>query len=99
MYETVCVKSCARTDDCLNLGGGESAMVSFLHYWALSHFLTLAEWLGHTEDVERYTEMAEWVRKVWCCCIIIWRSIKAREDRPCAISVPPMCWIRWRRAL
>ena len=29
-------------NDCLNLGGGESAMVSFLHYWALNAFVELA---------------------------------------------------------
>lgn len=66
----VCKGLRADWNDCLNLGGGESAMVSFLHYWALSHFLTLAKRLGHTEDVERYTEMAERVRKV--CDDVLW---------------------------
>lgn len=55
-----------RTDwnDCLNLGGGESAMVSFLHYWAICHFLQLAEYLGRTEDVEKYQAMRERVGNV-----------------------------------
>ncbi len=66
----VCKGLRADWNDCLNLGGGESAMVSFLHYWALSHFLTLAKRLGHTEDVERYTRMAEGVRKV--CDDVLW---------------------------
>ena len=30
-------------NDCLNLGGGESALVSFLHVWALEHFLEAAK--------------------------------------------------------
>ena len=46
-------------NDCLNLGGGESAMVSFLNYWAICHFLQLAEYLGRTEDVEKYQAMRE----------------------------------------
>ena len=50
--------------DCLNLGGGESAMVSFLHYWAICHFLQLAEYLGRTEDVEKYQAMRERVGNV-----------------------------------
>lgn len=29
-------------NDCLNLGGGESAMVSFLHVWAIGHFVDAA---------------------------------------------------------
>lgn len=66
----VCKGLRADWNDCLNLGGGESAMVSFLHYWALSHFLTLARRLGRGEDVERYTRMAERVRKV--CDDVLW---------------------------
>ncbi|MBR6452685.1 MAG: N,N'-diacetylchitobiose phosphorylase, partial [Lachnospiraceae bacterium] len=31
---------------CLNLGGGESALVSFLHFWAMDHFAELAEELS-----------------------------------------------------
>ena len=42
----ICKGLRADWNDCLNLGGGESAMVSFLHYWALQHFITLAEILG-----------------------------------------------------
>ena len=55
----ICKGLRADWNDCLNLGGGESAMVSFLHYWAISHFLQLAEYLGRTEDVEKYQAMRE----------------------------------------
>lgn len=46
------------------LGGGESALVSFLHYWALGHFISLAEYLGRDGDVRIYTAMREKVHKV-----------------------------------
>ena len=60
----ICKGLRADWNDCLNLGGGESAMVSFLHYWAISHFLQLAEYLGRTEDVEKYRAMRERVGNV-----------------------------------
>ena len=66
----ICKGLRADWNDCLNLGGGESAMVSFLHYWAISHFLQLAEYLGRTEDVGKYQAMRERVgdvcnRELW----------------------------------
>ena len=42
-------------NDCLNLGGGETSLVTFLHAWAIRAFLELAEPLGRTEDVARYS--------------------------------------------
>jgi len=48
-------------NDCLNLGGGESAMVSFLHHWALTHFTALGKRLGR--DVCLYENMAANVRQ------------------------------------
>lgn len=60
----VCKGLRADWNDCLNLGGGESAMVSFLHYWAINSFLELAEYLGRDDDVEKYTTMACKVKKV-----------------------------------
>lgn len=60
----ICKGLRADWNDCLNLGGGESAMVSFLHYWAISHFLQLAEYLGRMEDVEKYQAMRERVGNV-----------------------------------
>lgn len=60
----ICKGLRADWNDCLNLGGGESAMVSFLHYWAICHFLQLAKYLGRTEDVEKYQAMRERVGNV-----------------------------------
>lgn len=60
----ICKGLRADWNDCLNLGGGESALVSFLHYWALTHFLDLAQWLGREEDVKKYGEMAAHVKEV-----------------------------------
>ena len=60
----ICKGLRADWNDCLNLGGGESAIVSFLHYWAICHFLQLAEYLGRTEDVEKYQAMRERVGNV-----------------------------------
>ncbi|MDR0821631.1 MAG: N,N'-diacetylchitobiose phosphorylase [Oscillospiraceae bacterium] len=60
----ICKGLRADWNDCLNLGGGESAMVSFLHYWALSKFIPIAIRLGKADDVEKYTKLAEKVREV-----------------------------------
>lgn len=57
-------------NDCLNLGGGESAMVSFLHVWAIEAFLELAHRCGRQEDVERYNAMADEVRAA--CERVLW---------------------------
>ncbi|WP_025505536.1 GH36-type glycosyl hydrolase domain-containing protein [Vibrio parahaemolyticus] len=59
----ICKGLRADWNDCLNLGGGESSMVSFLHFWALQEFIDLAKYLGKEADVEKYTEMAANVRE------------------------------------
>ncbi len=59
----ICKGLRADWNDCLNLGGGESAMVSFLHYWALINFIEAAQFLGRQEDVQKYTAIAERVRQ------------------------------------
>lgn len=66
----VCLGLRADWNDCLNLGGGESAMVSFLHVWALGHFIELAAHLGRVEDVEHYTHMRDTVTQV--CQNTLW---------------------------
>jgi N,N'-diacetylchitobiose phosphorylase len=58
----ICKGLRADWNDCLNLGGGESAMVSFLHHWALRAFVEAAEFLGRTEDARKYCLLAEKVR-------------------------------------
>ncbi len=66
----ICKGLRADWNDCLNLGGGESAMVSFLHHWALRNFVELAQRLGRQEDAARYSAMAEKVRNV--CERVLW---------------------------
>ena len=66
----ICKGLRADWNDCLNLGGGESAMVSFLHHWALVQFVELARYLGRDEDAEQYERMAESVRDV--CERVLW---------------------------
>ncbi|HWK91425.1 MAG TPA: N,N'-diacetylchitobiose phosphorylase [Luteimicrobium sp.] len=51
-------------NDCLNLGGGETALVTFLHAWAIRAFLEVAEPLGRTDDVERWTAELDRIRGV-----------------------------------
>lgn len=60
----VCKGLRADWNDCLNLGGGESAMVSCLHYWALSNFIELATYLDRKDDVEKYTAIAKKVKEI-----------------------------------
>jgi N,N'-diacetylchitobiose phosphorylase len=58
----ICKGLRADWNDCLNLGGGESAMVSFMHYWALCAFVEAARHLGRQSDAEKYSALAEKVR-------------------------------------
>lgn len=50
-------------NDCLNLGGGESAMVAFLLIWATEHFLSAARHLGRGEDAGHYARLEEGMRE------------------------------------
>jgi len=66
----ICLGLRADWNDCLNLGGGQSAMVSFIHFWALKYFIDAAEYLGRESDVKKYSEIAEKVqsaieRELW----------------------------------
>lgn len=66
----ICKGLRADWNDCLNLGGGESALVSYLHIQGLKYFLYLAEKLGRAEDVEKYSKMKKEVEdtcneKLW----------------------------------
>lgn len=66
----ICKGLRADWNDCLNLGGGESAMVSFLHYWALMNLIELAEYTGRSEAANQYEQMAEQVRAA--CSKVLW---------------------------
>jgi N,N'-diacetylchitobiose phosphorylase len=59
----ICKGLRADWNDCLNLGGGESAMVAFMHYWALRAFVEAAEHLKRDADVRKYKALAEKVRE------------------------------------
>ncbi|MFH1567625.1 MAG: N,N'-diacetylchitobiose phosphorylase, partial [Gemmatimonadota bacterium] len=66
----ICEGLRADWNDCLNLGGGESAMVSFIHHWALGFFIEAARHLGRSADVERYQAMAARVKAA--CEAVLW---------------------------
>jgi N,N'-diacetylchitobiose phosphorylase len=51
-------------NDGINLGGGETALVTFLHAWAIRAYLELAGPLGRTDAVERYERELERLAKV-----------------------------------
>ncbi len=58
----ICLGLRADWNDCLNLGGGESAMVSFMHYWALQYFIDTARYLKRNDDVQKYSVIAAKVK-------------------------------------
>lgn len=66
----ICKGLRADWNDCLNLGGGESALVSFLHYWALNYFIELAEKLERAQDAAHYRAMAAHVKDM--CDTQLW---------------------------
>lgn len=99
----ICKGLRADWNDCLNLGGGESAMVSFLHYWALDNFIQLASYLGREEDVQKYTQIKEHVKQV--CDEELWdeewfirgitkngKKIGTKEDKEGKIHLESNAW-------
>lgn len=99
----ICKGLRADWNDCLNLGGGESAMVSFLHYWAINHFLEIAKRLGKTEDVVKYEAMAEKVKSA--CDAELWdgswyirgitkngRKIGTKKDKEGKVHMESNTW-------
>jgi N,N'-diacetylchitobiose phosphorylase len=99
----ICKGLRADWNDCLNLGGGESAMVSFLHYWALQKFIELSEFTGRTADAQQYKKMAERVAKA--CNDNLWdgewyirgftasgRKIGTRTDREGRVHLESNAW-------
>ena len=99
----ICKGLRADWNDCLNLGGGESAMVSFLHLWALRRFCALAGRLGRREDERIYRELAGQVQK--CCASVLWdgewfirgitadnRRIGTKADREGRVHMESNTW-------
>ncbi len=99
----ICKGLRADWNDCLNLGGGESAMVSFLHIWALRRFCELAEALNQKEDTYRYTELADRTEKK--CVQFLWdgewfirgvtadnRKIGTRTDKEGKVHMESNTW-------
>ncbi len=90
-------------NDCLNLGGGESAMVAFLLVWATNHFLDAARALGRREDLEKYTALKTSMEET--CRRELWngewflrgytaagRPIGSREDREGKVHMESNTW-------
>ncbi len=99
----ICKGLRADWNDCLNLGGGESAMVSFLHLWALRNFCSLAEALGRTADASYYAALADRVKKR--CGEVLWdgkwfirgitadnRKIGTQSDREGRVHLESNTW-------
>ena len=57
-------------NDCLNLGGGESAMVAFLLVWAAGHFVDAAHAIGQFADAELYAGLRE--KMIRTCRDMLW---------------------------
>lgn len=66
----ICKGLRADWNDCLNLGGGESALTSFLHYWATSYFVKAAEKLNRLDDVEKYNKLKDKIKEA--CERVLW---------------------------
>lgn len=66
----ICKGLRADWNDCLNLGGGESAMVSFLFVWAARQFVELAAYLSKNEDARKYGRLADDMAKT--CEDVLW---------------------------
>ena len=99
----ICKGLRADWNDCLNLGGGESAMVSFLHLWALDNFIALARRLGRDGDAAAYTALAERVKET--CRAVLWdgkwfirgitadgRRIGTRKDEEGRVHMESNTW-------
>lgn len=99
----ICKGLRADWNDCLNLGDGESALVSFLHYWALMHFVSLAKYLGENADAAHYQQVAENVKQA--CDKMLWdgewyirgitkngRKIGCQEDREGRVHLESNAW-------
>jgi N,N'-diacetylchitobiose phosphorylase len=99
----VCLGLRADWNDCLNLGGGESALVSFLHVWALEYFLEAAKIKEIPGDIEKYQAMHEKIKHI--CQTALWdtdwfirgitkngKKIGTHEDQEGKIHLESNAW-------
>lgn len=99
----ICKGLRADWNDCLNLGGGESAMVSFLLIWAANQFSDLAGFLGRSEDAKYYRDVADQMRER--CQKILWdgkwfirgitadnRKIGTQQDKEGRVHMESNTW-------
>ncbi|MBN2131725.1 MAG: hypothetical protein JW741_19655, partial [Sedimentisphaerales bacterium] len=99
----ICSGLRADWNDCINLRGGESAMVSFIFYWALQAFLEAAAFLGRRSDVRKYRRIAARVKAA--CDEHLWdgrwyvrgftargRKIGTRSDRQGKLFLNAQSW-------
>lgn len=99
----ICLGLRADWNDCLNLGGWESALVSFLHVWALEYFMEAAHQKEIEEDIEKYGKMYENIKKT--CQTQLWdedwfirgitksgRRIGTKRDREGKIHLESNAW-------
>lgn len=99
----VCKGLRADWNDCLNLGGGESAMVSFLLYWAITNFLEAAKYKNAIEDIEKYQRIQDRIKEI--TDTVLWdeewfirgitkngRKIGTKKDREGKIHLESNAW-------
>ncbi|MDR0540372.1 MAG: N,N'-diacetylchitobiose phosphorylase [Spirochaetaceae bacterium] len=99
----ICLGLRADWNDCLNLGGGESAMVSYLYLWALDHLTGLARFLRRNEDAEAFRSEHSKAAKI--CAETLWdgdwylrgftktgRPIGTNKDREGKIHLESNVW-------
>ena len=99
----ICKGLRADWNDCLNLGGGESAMVSFLLIWAANNFTALAKFLGREEDAARYSRIAAEMKQT--CDNVLWdvkwfirgitadnRKIGTQQDKEGRVHMESNTW-------
>ena len=99
----ICKGLRADWNDCLNLGGGESALVSFLHVWALKNFLELAAYRKDTDNIKKYEKMLNKVLEV--CDTKLWdeewfirgvtkngRRVGTKQDKEGKIHLESNAW-------
>ena len=99
----ICKGLRADWNDCLNLGGGESALTSFLHFWATSYFIEAAKKLNREDDVKQYSALKDKIKEA--CERVLWdkdwyirgitksgRKIGTSEDKEGKVHLESNAW-------